>query len=102
MLEVARGGPHEVVIRVSGSLDDGAGAQLARFVGGLQACDRLVVDFSGSLQVRDADLGAIARPRAGRASVRVRGLCRHHLRLLRYCGVRVSPAPAPVAEECEG
>jgi hypothetical protein len=89
MVEVLRGDPQEVVIRVSGTLGDGAGAQLASCLGGLGSTVRLVVDFSPAHSLCDADLGALARPLAGRANVRIRGLCLHHLRLLRYCGVHV-------------
>jgi hypothetical protein len=99
MVEVLRGDPHEVVIRVSGSLDDGEGGEVAECVGGLAPTDRLVVDFSQPQQLRDADLGAIARHLVKLASVRVRGLGRHHVRLLRYCGVRVAPVISGGARE---
>ena len=94
MVEVLLSDPLEVVIRVSGSPDEAGGtplaAQLARCLSRLGTTGRLVVDFAHSDALCDADLGAVARQLAGRADVRVRGLCRHHLRLLRYCGVHVA------------
>ncbi len=98
MFEVLRGDPQEVVIRVSGGFDQGSGAQLARCIEGLPRAKRLVVDFSPLSSFRDADVAAVARGLAGRPDLSIRGLGRHHLRLLRYCGVRVPPAPLPGEE----
>jgi len=101
MLEVLRGNPHEVVICVSGRFDEVVGAQLARCIGELPKAKRLVVDFSRLQTFRDVDVGAVARELAGVKDLSIRGLGRHHLRLLRYCGVRV-PADERRGEEREG
>lgn len=98
MIEVLRGSAQEVVIRVVGPLDPGARAELACCVGGLGAAATLVVDFVRPELLRDADLGALVRPLAGVARLRLRGLSRHHLRVLRYCGVREAAGPPRAAE----
>ena len=94
MFEVLRGNPREVVIRVSGGIDESAGAQLARCIEELPKARRVVVDFSRLRSFHDADVCAVARGLAGLADLSIRGLGRHQLRLLRYCGVHV-PAPRP-------
>lgn len=101
MFEVLRGNPHEVVIRVSGGFDSSSGVQLARCLEGLPKAKRVVVDFSRLSSFHDLDVGAVARGLKGLADVSIRGLGRHHLRLLRYCGVSI-PAARPQAEEREG
>jgi hypothetical protein len=94
MFEVLRGDPREVVIRLSGGFDQTAGAKLARCIDELPEADRVVVDFSRLLSLQDVDVGAVARGLAGHSDLSFRGLGRHHLRLLRYCGVPV-PASRP-------
>ncbi len=89
MLEVLRGNPREVVIRVSGGLDERVAAQLARCIEELPRAERVVVDFSRLNAVPDVHVGAIARGLIGLKDLAIRGLGRHHLRLLEYCGVRV-------------
>ena len=101
MVEVLRGNPHEVVIRVSGGFDESSGVQLARCIEGLPKAKRVVVDFSRLSSFHDVDVGAVAHGLAGLPDLSIRGLGRHQLRLLRYCGVRV-PAAGPHAEEREG
>ena len=102
MFEVLRGDPRdEVVIRLSGGLDESAGAKLASCIEQLPRAGRVVVDFSLVRPFRDVDVGAVARGLAGHADLAIRGLGRHQLRLLRYCGVQVPPAFA-ADEEREG
>ena len=97
MFEVLRGDPREVVIRLSGGFDEGAGAKLARCIEELPKADRVVVDFSRLSSIEDVDVGAVGRRLAGH-SLSIRGLGRHQLRLLRYCGVRL-PAQRPDEED---
>lgn len=92
MFEVLRGNPREVVIRVSGGIDESAGAQLARCIEELPKAKRVVVDFSRLSALRDVDVCAVVKGLAGLADLSIRGLGRHHLRLLRYCGVHL-PSP---------
>ena len=49
----------------------------------------MVVDFSRLRSLQDVDVGAVARGLAGHSDLSFRGLGRHQLRLLRYCGVPV-------------
>ncbi len=98
MLEVLRGNPREVVIRVSGGIDATAGAQLARCIRDLPKAKRVVVDFSRLSSFHDVDVFAVAKGLVGLADLSIRGLGRHHLRLLRYCGVHV-PVPRPQEAE---
>lgn len=102
MLEVLRGNPHEVVICVSGRIDDRVGAQLARCIGELPKAKRVVVDFSRLDSIHDVHLGAVARELVGLPDLCVRGLGRHHLRLLRYCGVFISAERPRSGEERDG
>ena len=92
MFEVLRGNPREVVISVSGGFDESAGAQLARCIQDLPKSKRVVVDFSRLSSLRDVDVCAVVKGLAGLADLSIRGLGRHHLRLLRYCGVHI-PSP---------
>jgi hypothetical protein len=101
MFEVLRGNPREVVIRLSGGFDETAGTMLARCIEELPRARRVVVDFSQLRSLEDVDLGAVARGLAGHSDLCFRGLGRHHLRLLRYCGVQV-PATEAVDEEHQG
>jgi hypothetical protein len=100
MVEVLRGNPHEVVIRVSGGFDASAGAQLARCIEELPRAKRVVVDFTRLSSFHDADVCAVARGLVKFPELRIRGLGRHQLRLLRYCGVSL-PAAHPLPEERE-
>ncbi len=98
MFEVLRGNPREVVIRLSGGFDRSAGTRLARCIEELPKAERVVVDFSRVASMQDVDVGAVARGLAGHGDLAIRGLGRHQLRLLRYCGVRV-PAERSADEE---
>jgi len=101
MLEVLRGNPHEVVIRVSGGFDESSGAQLARCIQGLRRTERVVVDFSRLRSFHDVEVCAVARQLSGVPDLSIRGLGRHQLRLLQYCGVRL-PSSHPRDGEHEG
>ncbi len=58
----------------------------------------MVVDVSRLSSFRDVDVCAVVKGLAGLADLSIRGLGRHHLRLLRYCGVDV-PAPRPQEQD---
>jgi len=110
MFEVLRGDPREVVIRVSGGFDESAETQLARCIEQLPKAKRVVVDFSRLSSFHDSDVGLVARGLAGLSELclrglsvlSIRGLGRHHLRLLRYCGVQVPMASAADEERDPG
>ncbi len=103
MVDVVRGESGEVVIHVDGRLDRLAAARIARCLGELPAAVPLVLDFSRADELPDVDVGEVAKQLVGHAGVAVRGLGRHHLRLLRYCGLQL-PAEQhePDADEARG
>ena len=90
MMDVERETRGQTVIRVDGTFDGQAAARLARRLGELTA-DEVVIDFTHVEQFHDLGLATVARELAGHAGLRVRGLARHQLRLLRYCGVDLGP-----------
>ncbi len=51
-----------------------------------------MVDFSRVEDLPDVGVAEVARQLIGHQGVAVRGLGRHHLRLLRYCGLEM-PSP---------
>ncbi len=89
MVAVVRGDGGELVIQVEGPLDRLAAARIASCVGDLPPAAPLVVDFSRVDDLPDVGVAEVARQLAGHAGVAVRGLGRHQLRLLRYCGLEL-------------
>ena len=89
MVAVMRGDGGELVIKVEGPLDRLATARIASAVGDLPAAAQLVVDFSRVDDLPDSGVAEVARQLVGHAGVAVRGLGRHQLRLLRYCGLKL-------------
>ncbi len=102
MVAVVRGESGEVVIRIEGRLDRLAAARIARCLGDLPPAVPLVIDFSQADELPDVGLGAVAKQLAGHAGVAVRGLGRHHLRLLRYCGLQLAAEHPDDADEARG
>jgi len=98
MVAVVRGDAGEVVIRVEGSFDRVEAASLARCISELPPAAPLVVDFSHVDDLPDAGVAVVAKELSGHEGVAVRGLGRHQLRLLRYCGLRL-PQPREADEE---
>ncbi len=88
MVEVLRGNPGEVEIRVTG-IDANLASQLKRCVGEARTAERVVIDLVRVGVLRDVDVGAMAKALRGLPRLAIRGLGRHQLRLLRYCGVNV-------------
>jgi hypothetical protein len=89
MIDVVREARGETIIRVDGTFDGQAAARLARRLGELNAAGKLVIDFTRVEVFHDLGVATVARELAGHVGLRVRGLARHQLRLLRYCGVEV-------------
>jgi hypothetical protein len=87
MMDVTRGAAGEMVIRVRGSFDRLAARRLSTCVSDLPAAAPLVIDFSLVNEIEDLTVTAVARELARRGAVQLRGLGRHQLRLLRYCGL---------------
>lgn len=94
MMDVTRGAGGEVVISVRGSFDRLAASQLATWVGDLPAAAPLVIDFSLVSELEDLSVAAVASELASHGAVHLRGLGRHQLRLLRYCGVDLGASAA--------
>jgi len=86
MVDVIRGPDGEMVILVGGTLGRADAARLASCLGELPPATPLVLDFSRADYLPDAGLPLVARGLATHHRMKVRGLDRHHRRLLRYCG----------------
>jgi hypothetical protein len=98
MMETSAWRPDEVVLAVDGRFDLPAAGRVCQEIARTGPTAELVVDFSRAGQVLDDALATFAdrAPRL-REHLRVRGLSRHHYRLLGYLGVRlvdgmISPA----------
>jgi hypothetical protein len=92
MMDVKRGEAGEVFIQVEGIFDRNAAARLSRWVSDLPRATPLVIDFSRVDDLQDVGVAAVAEELAGHSGVALRGLGRHHLRLLRYCGLELPVA----------
>ncbi len=91
MLEVLRGAQGEVVFRLDGTFDAAAANRVCGRLSEIPAHADVVLDFKQVTQLHDHGLLAVAPAIASRApGVAVRGLGRHHERLLRYFGVELS------------
>jgi len=86
MVDVIRGQDGEMVILVGGTLDRADAARLACCLGELPPSTPLVLDFSRADYLPDSGLPLVARGLATHHRMKIRGLGRHHLRMLRYCG----------------
>ncbi len=91
-MELLLGERGETVIRVQGVFDRQAASALARCLCEMPATAPLVIDFSQVKSFHDAGVATVARELTGHAGRAVRGLDRHHRRLLRYCGVELPGA----------
>jgi hypothetical protein len=92
MMDVKRGEQGEVFIEVGGIFDRNAAARLSRWLGDLPNATPLVIDFSRVDDLQDVGVAAVAPQLASHSGVALRGLGRHHLRLLRYCGLELPVA----------
>ncbi len=99
MVAVVQGDAGEVVIQIEGALDHLAAARIARCVGDLPPAAPLVIDFSRVDDLPDVGVAEVARELAGHSGVAVRGLGRHQLRLLRYCGLKLPPERHEVVDD---
>jgi len=90
MMESSAWRPDEVVLAVAGRFDLPAAWRVCQEIARTGPTGRLVVDFSRAGQVLDDALATFAdrAPRL-RVHLRLRGLSRHHHRLLGYLGVRL-------------
>jgi anti-anti-sigma regulatory factor len=93
MVAVMREEAGGLVIRIEGRLDRLAAGRIARALGDVPSAAPLVVDFSRVEDLSDAGVAELANHLARRPGVAVRGLGRHQLRLLRYCGFQPPAEP---------
>lgn len=101
MMDVKRGVQGELLVRVGGTFDRNAAVRLSRWLGDLPPATPLVIDFSRVDDLQDVCVAAVAPQLASRRGVALRGLGRHHLRLLQYCGLELpaSRRDAPAAQD---
>jgi hypothetical protein len=93
MMDVTHGVHGEVVIHLDGNFDAGAARRLSGWLVEVPSGQPLVLDFTQVRACEDFGLAAVARDLAARDQLVVRGLTRHHERMLKYFGVRLEPLP---------
>ncbi len=93
MMDVTHGAHGEVVIHLDGLFDASAATRLSGWLVEVPSSDPLVLDFSQVRMCEDFGLAAVARDLAARDRLVVRGLNRHHERMLRYFGVNLDAPP---------
>ncbi len=101
MMDVTHGAHGEVVVHLDGHFDAGAATRLSGWLVEVPSNDPLVLDFTQVRTCEDFGLAAVARDLAARDRLVVRGLTRHHERMLRYFGVKLDAAPAGDADDRE-
>ena len=101
MMDVTHGAHGEVVVHLDGHFDASAATRLSGWLVEVPSDDPLVLDFTQVRTCEDFGLAAVARDLAARDRLVVRGLTRHHERMLRYFGVKLEAAPAGDAEDRE-
>ena len=89
MMKVEQGPQGEMDIRLSGAFDWSLAARLEKCLGERAQAGPVTVDFT---HVRGVDVAAAARALVGVSGLKLCGLTRHLLRVLRYCGVETPPA----------
>jgi hypothetical protein len=99
MMDVTHGAHGEVVIRLDGHFDASAATRLSGWLIEVPPSDPLVLDFSQVRMCEDFGLASVAGDLAARDRLVVRGLNRHHERMLRYFGVNLDAAPAGEARD---
>ncbi len=92
-MDVTHGAHGEVVIRLDGNFDASAATRLSGWLVEVPSGEPLVLDFSQVRMCEAFGLAAVARDLAARDRLVVRGLTRHHERMLRYFGVKLDTLP---------
>ncbi len=92
-MDVTHGAHGEVVIRLDGNFDASAATRLSGWLVEVPSGEPLVLDFSQVRMCEAFGLAAVARDLAARDRLVVRGLTRHHERMLRYFGVKLDALP---------
>ncbi len=99
MMDVTHGAQGEVVVRIDGHFDASAATRLSGWLVEVPSSDPLVLDFSQVRTCEDFPLATVARDLAARDRLVVRGLTRHHERMLRYFGVKLDRFAAAQRDE---
>jgi hypothetical protein len=89
-------------IHVDGVFDPSAARSIAARIAVVPAGAFLVVDFTKVVEFQDSAAAPLAQALADRTVVTVRGLGRHHLRVLRYLGTRFVEVTRPGSEPSDG
>ncbi|HET8541045.1 MAG TPA: STAS domain-containing protein [Anaeromyxobacter sp.] len=99
MMDVTHGAHGELVIRLDGNFDAGAANRLCGWLVEVPSSRPLVLDFTHVTKCEDFGLAAVAQDLAARDGLVVRGLTRHHERMLRYLGVTLDGPPLERVED---
>jgi hypothetical protein len=103
MMDVSHSTQGEIVLHLGGTFDAAAARRVCGRLSELPAHADVVIDFNQVKQLHDHGLAAIAGAIGARApGVAVRGLGRHHERLLRYLGVDLACATRRAWEPSPG
>ncbi len=92
MMDVTHGARGEVVVRLDGNFDATAAMRLSGWLVEVPSGEPLVLDFTQVRSCEDFGLATVARDLVARDGLVVRGLTRHHERMLRYFGVKLDAA----------
>jgi hypothetical protein len=101
MMDVTHGAHGEVVVHLDGHFDASAATRLSGWLVEVPSNDPLVLDFTQVRTCEDFGLAAVAGDLAARDRLVVRGLTRHHERMLRYFGVKLEAASVGDADDRE-
>jgi hypothetical protein len=85
-----------LLVKYDGELDQRGTQRIGRLLSRLRKLDRLVLDLGSARVLQDASLAALVPLLATQSAYRimVRGLSRHHLRVLRYLSTGPAATPA--------
>ena len=81
----------EVTVALEGTFDASAAAELLRTLAAVRDGE-VMIDFTQVRDFRDSAVAVLARGLS--KQLRVKGLGRHHERLLRYFGLLPAPSPS--------
>jgi hypothetical protein len=99
MMDVTRGAHGELEIHIDGDFDASAASRLSGWLVEVPCGQPLVVDFSHVKTCEDLGLAKVAHDLAARQRLVVRGLTRHHARMLRYFGLTLDELPLVATDD---
>ena len=85
---------HEVLLRPEGVLDVDAARRFSALLSRARPDEVFIIDLGQARDFHDHSIALLAGVLVGSCAARivVRGLCQHHVRLLRYFGIDVACA----------